>query len=360
MLDAHQSSAVNENKRGANVRADRRKTVATPTGAARKKATGGLPVRRVFSTAGTSPFDAVAWERRKAAITDDKGAVLFEQTNVEVPKAWSMLATNVVASKYFYGDVTKSEREFSVRQLIHRVARTIADWGLNDGYFASKEDAEVFYEELCFLCVNQYGAFNSPVWFNCGLYQQYQVGKHSGAGNFFYDRQAKSVKQAESQYEYPQCSACFIQHVDDTMEDIMELARAEAMLFKYGSGSGTDSVHPALLQGEAERRRQAQRPAVLPARVRRGGQRGEVGRQDPACGQDEHPQGVASRHQGVHPGQVQRGEEGVGSDRAGLRRQLQRRGLWLGGLPEREPDRARDRRTSCRRLSMTRTGPPTG
>ena len=239
MLDTRQSSQENASKRAPNPRADRRKNGGASTRTAAKKA-GGLSMRRVFSTAGVNAFDAVAWERRKAAITDDKGAVLFEQTNVEVPKSWSMLATNVVASKYFYGDVTKSEREFSVRQLIHRVARTIADWGQNDGYFASKEDAEVFYEELCFLCVNQYGAFNSPVWFNCGLYQQYQVGKHSGAGNYFYDRQAKTVKQAESQYEYPQCSACFIQHVGDTMEDIMELARAEAMLFKYGSGSGTD------------------------------------------------------------------------------------------------------------------------
>ena len=237
MLDTRQMSEEIASKRGVLPRSDRRKA-----GAARgKKAAGGLTVRRVFSKAGISPFDEVEWDRRKAAITDDKGGVLFEQTNVEVPKSWSMLATNVVASKYFYGDVTKSEREFSVRQLIHRVARTIADWGMNDGYFATPEDAEVFYNELLFLCVNQYGAFNSPVWFNCGLFQQYQVGKNSGKGScFFYDRQAKQVKQASTQYEYPQCSACFIQHVDDTMDDIMELARAEAMLFKYGSGSGTD------------------------------------------------------------------------------------------------------------------------
>ncbi len=237
MLDTRQMSEEIASKRGVLPRSDRRKA-----GAARgKKAAGGLTVRRVFSKAGISPFDEVEWDRRKAAITDDKGGVLFEQNNVEVPKSWSMLATNVVASKYFYGDVTKSEREFSVRQLIHRVARTITDWGMNDGYFATQEDAEVFYHELLFLCVNQYGAFNSPVWFNCGLFQQYEVGKNSGKGScFFYDRQAKQVKQASTQYEYPQCSACFIQHVDDTMDDIMELARAEAMLFKYGSGSGTD------------------------------------------------------------------------------------------------------------------------
>ncbi|MCO5043739.1 MAG: vitamin B12-dependent ribonucleotide reductase [Kiritimatiellae bacterium] len=201
---------------------------------------GGLSISRVFSTASKNPFDQVQWERRKAAITDDKGKVLFEQNNVEVPASWSMLATNVVASKYFYGDVTKSEREFSVRQLIHRVARTIADWGLRDGYFASKADAEVFHDELAFLCVNQFGAFNSPVWFNCGLYQQYGVGKDAGPGNAFYNRTTGQVETAPSQYEYPQCSACFIQRVEDTMEDIMDLARSEAMLFKYGSGSGTD------------------------------------------------------------------------------------------------------------------------
>ncbi len=233
MLDIRSEGAVAESKRGG---AGRRK----PAERGRRAAKGGLSVRRVFSTAGVSAFDQQQWERRKAAITDDKGKVIFEQSNVEVPATWSMLATNVVASKYFYGDVTKSEREFSVRQLIHRVARTIADWGLRDGYFATKADAETFYDELVFLCVNQYGAFNSPVWFNCGLHQQYGVGKHAGPGNYFYNRASGRVEVAPSQYEYPQCSACFIQRVNDTMEAIMELARAEAMLFKYGSGSGTD------------------------------------------------------------------------------------------------------------------------
>ncbi len=200
----------------------------------------GLKINRVFSTADVNPFDQIEWDRRKAAITDDKGAVIFEQPNVEVPKSWSMLATNVVASKYFYGDVTKEEREYSVKQLVHRVSRTIADWGLRDGYFATPADGEVFFNELTWLLVNQYGAFNSPVWFNCGLYHQYGVGKNSGAGAYYFDRQAQGVLQASTQYEYPQCSACFIQHVDDTMESIMDLARSEAMLFKYGSGSGTD------------------------------------------------------------------------------------------------------------------------
>jgi ribonucleoside-diphosphate reductase alpha chain len=127
-----------------------------------------------------------------------------------------------------------------VRQLIHRVTRTIADWGIADGYFADRQAAEIFHNELTWLCLNQYGAFNSPVWFNVGLYHQYGVGKGAGAGNYFYNRETGEAERARSQYEYPQGSACFIQSVDDTMEDIMRLATSEAMLFKYGSGTGTD------------------------------------------------------------------------------------------------------------------------
>ncbi len=200
----------------------------------------GLSVPRVFSRADVNPFDQLEWERRTAEITDDSGKTIFRQENVEVPKSWSVLATKVVVSKYFYGEIGTAEREHSVRQLVHRVTRTIADWGKTQGYFASERDAETFYDELTWLCLNQYGSFNSPVWFNCGLYHQYHIGKHSGPGNFHFDRATRTVRQAASQYEYPQCSACFIQSVGDTMEDIMELARSEAMLFKYGSGTGTD------------------------------------------------------------------------------------------------------------------------
>ncbi len=200
----------------------------------------GLSVPRVFSRADVNPFDQLEWERRTAEITDDSGKTIFRQENVEVPKSWSVLATKVVVSKYFYGEIGTAEREHSVRQLVHRVTRTIADWGKTQGYFASERDAETFYDELTWLCLNQYGSFNSPVWFNCGLYHQYHIGKHSGPGNFYFDRATRTVRQAASQYEYPQCSACFIQSVGDTMEDIMELARSEAMLFKYGSGTGTD------------------------------------------------------------------------------------------------------------------------
>jgi ribonucleoside-diphosphate reductase alpha chain len=200
----------------------------------------GLAFARAFSRRDVNPFDEIEWERRTAEITDDAGRIIFRQENVEVPKNWSVLATKVVVSKYFYGENGTAQRENSVRQLIHRVTRTIADWGRRDGCFASDEDAETFYDELTWLCLNQYGSFNSPVWFNCGLYHQYEVGRHGGTGNFYFDRATRTVRRAASQYEYPQCSACFIQSVGDTMEDIMELARSEAMLFKYGSGTGTD------------------------------------------------------------------------------------------------------------------------
>jgi ribonucleoside-diphosphate reductase alpha chain len=188
---------------------------------------------------GVDPFDQVEWERRKAEISDDAGKIIFRQENVEVPKSWSLLATKVVVSKYFYGEQNTPERETSVRQLIGRVCRTIADWGVKDGYF-SKEGGRVFESELSWLCVNQYGAFNSPVWFNVGLYHQYGVGKNSARGNWYWDPAAGQARRARTQYERPQGSACFIQSVDDNMESIMQLAHSEAMLFKYGSGTGTD------------------------------------------------------------------------------------------------------------------------
>jgi ribonucleoside-diphosphate reductase alpha chain len=206
----------------------------------------GLRFKRVFSDAKVAPFDQVEWDRRTAKITDDGGKVIFEQANIEVPKAWSPLATKIAVSKYFYGDIAngtdphKGGRETSVRQLIHRVTRTITDWGMADGYFANRETADVFYDELTWLCLNQHGAFNSPVWFNVGLYHQYGIGKGAGEGNYFYNRETGQAERAATQYEYPQGSACFIQSVDDTMEDIMRLAMSEAMLFKYGSGTGSD------------------------------------------------------------------------------------------------------------------------
>lgn len=200
----------------------------------------GLKIESRFCpTEVADPFDTVQWELRSAAIKDESGKALFEQTNCEIPADWSQLATNVVVSKYFYGDPTNpKERENSVRQLIHRVTRTMSDWGIADGYFDTPEDGERFYRELTWLCLHQVGSFNSPVWFNVGLHQQYDV---SGAKcNWHYNVATGQVEQPENPYEYPQGSACFIQSVGDNMEDIMRLATSEAMLFKFGSGTGTD------------------------------------------------------------------------------------------------------------------------
>lgn len=219
----------------------RRKTdrVSAPRPASKKSTRKALRLERVFSHPKINPFDEIEWDRRTAEISDDSGKTIFKQENVEVPSSWSQLATKVVVSKYFYGEQNTPEREVSVKQLINRVSRTIADWGVADGYF-SKEDGELFYRELTWLCVNQYGAFNSPVWFNVGLYHQYGIGKQSDKGNWFFNRKTLKSERAPTQYVYPQCSACFIQSVDDNMESIMHLAYSEAMLFKFGSGTGTD------------------------------------------------------------------------------------------------------------------------
>ncbi|MBP7708246.1 vitamin B12-dependent ribonucleotide reductase [Candidatus Pacearchaeota archaeon] len=208
----------------------------------------GLGFKPVFSKPGANPFEVngytgekIEYEYRTASINEDGGTEIFKQQDIEVPATWSALATKVVASKYFYGDLKiPGDREQSAPVLVDRVARTITDMGVRDGYFATPEDAAVFYNELVSLNLNQFVAFNSPVWFNTGLYHQYGVGKTSGAGNYYFDKTDGQVKQAPTQYEKPQVSACFIQQVDDTMESIMDLARSEAMLFKYGSGSGTD------------------------------------------------------------------------------------------------------------------------
>jgi len=170
----------------------------------------GLRVERHFSQPGIHPFDAIEWEHRTANIANEKGETVFTQEEVEVPASWSQLATNVVVSKYFRGLQGSPQRESSVRQLISRVADTIRDWGREGGYFASEEDLETFHAELTAILVNQVAAFNSPVWFNLGADPN------------------------------PQVSACFINSVEDTMASILSLAKTEGMLFKHGSGTGTN------------------------------------------------------------------------------------------------------------------------
>jgi ribonucleoside-diphosphate reductase alpha chain len=194
----------------------------------------GLTFKRFFTKAGQHPFDEIDWELRTALIQKEKGQVIFEQANVEVPREWSMTATNIVASKYFHGKLGTVERESSVRQLISRVADTISQWGAEGSYFRTQEDAECFRDELTHLLARQKAAFNSPVWFNCGLW--HKDGRHSDGGGWYWGPAAGSVKQETEATRHPQCSACFINSVQDNLPSILELAKTEAMLFKYGSG----------------------------------------------------------------------------------------------------------------------------
>lgn len=207
----------------------------------------GLKIDRVFSDAEVSPFYQIKWAERTAEIKGESGDVIFRQERCEFPETWSQTAVNIVASKYFYGDLANGngspaagQREYSVRQLIGRVAETIAVWGGQDGYFDTTADADAFQDELEWLLVQQYGAFNSPVWFNCGLWGQYGIEGDTVAWRWDEDEQRVVPLGKGESYKYPQISACFIQSVDDTMDSIMDLAKAEAMLFKAGSGTGTD------------------------------------------------------------------------------------------------------------------------
>src|SRR5712672_111380 len=208
----------------------------TPTVPNKKKAPG-LSFRRLFTKPGVSPYDEIEWELRLAQITDAQGSVIFEQKDVETPKDWSMTATNIVASKYLHGRVGTSERETGVRQLVSRVAETIRDWGMTDGYFRSPEDAATFHDELVHLLIRQHVAFNSPVWFNVGCER---VEPKSDATNWHWNFTTQQVEFGVTGYTRPQCSACFINSVKDSLDSILTLAKTEGMLFKWGSGTGTN------------------------------------------------------------------------------------------------------------------------
>ena len=173
-------------------------------------ADAGLTWTQHFCPTDVNEWDTVTWEKRTASIGDSSGNMVFEQKDINVPTTWSMTATNVVVSKYFRGHLGSEERETSIKQLIGRVADTVTTWGLEDGYFDTKESAEAFRADLTWLCLHQHMAFNSPVWFNVGVEAR------------------------------PQCSACFINSVEDSMESILGLAKTEGMLFKWGSGTGTN------------------------------------------------------------------------------------------------------------------------
>src|SRR6201981_495177 len=218
------------------------KTAAAPSSvaaspASSKKKAPGLSFRRLFTKPGIPTYAKVEWEHPPAQITDSKGGIIFEQKDVEVPKDWSMTATNIVASKYLHGKLGTPEREIGVRQLVSRVAETIRDWGLAQGYFRTPEDGAVFHDELAHILLRQSAAFNSPVCFNVGCDR---IEPNSDGQNWHWNAQTQQVEFGVTGYTKPQCSACFINSVKDSLDSILTLAKTEGMLFKWGSGTGTN------------------------------------------------------------------------------------------------------------------------
>ena len=289
-----------------------------PAAQRRPQSAAGLEFVRFFSREGIDPFDEVEWDVRSAVIGNEKGQVVFEQRDVEMPRFWSQQATNIVVSKYFRGQIGTPERERSVKQLIGRVVDTITGWARKQQYFASEDDLQAFSDDLKHLLVYQKAAFNSPVWFNVGFEKA------------------------------PQCSACFINSVQDTMESILGLAKTEGMLFKYGSGTGSNlsSIRSSreLLAGGGT----ASGPVsfmkgfdAFAGVIKSGGKTRRAAKM--VILNADHP-----GHRRVHQLQGRGREEGLGAHRRRLRRLVHRPGVCVGLLPELEQQRARDRRVHAR------------
>ena len=204
------------------------------------KSNSGQSFRPFQVRAGENPYSQVKWITRSSQISGSSGEVVFAMESVEVPESWSQLATDIAVSKYFRkAGVPKTGSETSVRQLVHRVAHTIRTAGeAMKGYFATAADAEQFEKELVHILLHQKGAFNSPVWFNCGLFHEYGI--QGSGGNWAWDAQLDRPIETSNSFEYPQCSACFIQSVDDDLMSIFDLVKNEARIFKFGSGTGTN------------------------------------------------------------------------------------------------------------------------
>ncbi|MFT7617233.1 MAG: ribonucleoside-diphosphate reductase alpha chain [Planctomycetota bacterium] len=210
----------------------------------------GLRFQRQFTKPGTDPFDTIEWTNRSSSIKNPDGSVVFSMDDVEVPSTWSQLATDIVVSKYFRkAGVPETVHEVSVRQVVRRVARTIREGGDNlGGYFADKAAADAFEDELTFMLVTQRGAFNSPVWFNCGLKAMHGIGGKA-VGNWYWNKNNGRIEMSPDSYTYPQMSACFIQSIEDDLLDIAEAVKREMRLFKFGSGTGTNF---SKIRGEGE------------------------------------------------------------------------------------------------------------
>ena len=271
-----------------------------------------LTVRRLFTQAGVHPFDTVEWETRTAAVGS------FRQDGVEFPSTWSQNATNIVAQKYFRGQLDSPARERSVKQMIGRVSGTIADWGRERGYFASVEDGDAFEAELTYILLHQLAAFNAPVWFNVGFEEQ------------------------------PQCSACFILSVEDTMDSILDWNTKEGRIFRGGSGSGINlsrirgSMEPLAKGGTASG------PVSFMRGARLVGGHDQVRRQDAPRGQDGGARRRPPRHPRVHLVQGQGGGQGRRAARRRVRHVDRRRRLPLDPVPERQQLRPRERRVHAR------------
>ena len=311
----------------------------------RPRSASGLRFTRKFSKAGVSPYDEVQWERRTAAITDASGKTIFEQKDVEVPVDWSMTATNIVASKYLHGQIGHArarDRRPRPRRPRRRDHPRLGPARAATSPLLKTPPSSTTSSSTC--SCTQKVAFNSPVWFNVGC-----------------DRARAQLRRAELALEpahlrsrvlaspaiaTPQCSACFINAVDDSLDSILTLAKTEGMLFKWGSGTGHQSLAHPRLDGAALRRRHRLRPAQLHARLRRLRRRHQVRRQDPPRRQDGHPQRRPSRHRRLHRVQGEGRSQGLGPHARGLRRLLRPRlrSLQLDLLPERQQLRPRHRR----------------
>ena len=275
--------------------------------------TASVTPGRFFTIPGRDPFDEIEWELRDAIIPGKDGPA-FEQRNVEFPRFWSQTATNIVAQKYFRGRLSSPERERSVKQMVGRVVDTIGGWGRAGGYFATDDEADTFEAELKAILVNQYASFNSPVWFNVGF------------------------------EEKPQCSACFILSIDDTMDSILDWIRREGVIFRGGSGSGLNLSKLRSSKEQLSKGGYASRPGQLHARRRLLRRDDQVGRQDAARGQDGRARRRPPGRRGVHLVQGEGGAEGARPRAGGLRHVARLARLGLDPVPEREQLGPRQRR----------------
>ncbi len=198
-----------------------------------------LRLNRMFTKSGINPLEVIEYERRSSRITEPSGEIVFEMKNLEVPKEWSQLATDILASKYCRrAGVPETGYEDSLKKVIHRITNTIRQYGEEQNYFQSNDEADIFESELSHILVTQRGAFNSPVWFNVGLYHQYGI--KGGGGNYYWEPESNTIKQSKDSFSNPQGSACFINGLEDDLMSIFELVKTEAKLFKFGSGTGTN------------------------------------------------------------------------------------------------------------------------